>query len=414
MLTILSNIDMYEKVRKLYHSLKRKGIIQEAFVEIFPLSEKKNIFIVSIEYRRGDTNSFSSANDTSLKGAFIKAVMEAIEWLSITYTQKEATILLQQPRTGISPSIFSIFERETDTAFSKFRWTESYSQSEKKRVLIPTQFVYSHYLFAPNEPKLRIPISTGAAANFDESSALLAGLLEVIERDNFMLYYLTKTSPKIIDFEQSRELKELIQSLKQNYKIYLVVLDFSYDLPVYTIGILLFDENSVVTIGLKTHTNLTIAITQAILEAFKLYVKSRNYKIGIPSEETSESFSLNYFFHETKNYWLQEKPLKDIAFLLKGEIVDSRNYKKDFFKKTSPGTIYSSLTQEIISQKQAVFVKDFSVNSAIVVRKIIIPNYVPLFLSSKFPYKITARIKKFINDKQNNTKQLLTIPPPFY
>lgn len=75
----------------------------------------------------------------------------------------------------------------------ELRWVAGERLADGTEVAVPAQLVYLSYDLH-GEPFVRAPISTGLAAGMDRGFAVRRGLLEIVERDAFMIHYLT-TSP---------------------------------------------------------------------------------------------------------------------------------------------------------------------------------------------------------------------------
>ncbi|MBX0302703.1 YcaO-like family protein [Haloarcula salinisoli] len=74
----------------------------------------------------------------------------------------------------------------------EIRWVEGERLSDGTAVYVPAQLVYLSYDMR-DVPFIRAPISTGLAAGLDREAAVRRGLLEIVERDAFMIHYLTRS-----------------------------------------------------------------------------------------------------------------------------------------------------------------------------------------------------------------------------
>ncbi|MDS0258208.1 YcaO-like family protein [Haloarcula sp. S1CR25-12] len=74
----------------------------------------------------------------------------------------------------------------------ELRWVAGERATDGTTVQVPAQLVYLSY-DTRDRPFVRAPISTGLAAGLERAGAVRRGLLEVVERDAFMLYYLTES-----------------------------------------------------------------------------------------------------------------------------------------------------------------------------------------------------------------------------
>lgn len=76
------------------------------------------------------------------------------------------------------------------------RWNWGYNLTQKRRVLIPTSAAWYGY-----NDSLLGDSSNGVAAHSNRSHALLNGVLELVERDAFMIHWLHRLSPPQVDLD---------------------------------------------------------------------------------------------------------------------------------------------------------------------------------------------------------------------
>lgn len=74
----------------------------------------------------------------------------------------------------------------------ELQWVAGERLDDGTEVQVPAQLVYLSYDMR-DQPFVRAPISTGLAAGFELAGAVRRDLLEVVERDAFVLYYLTES-----------------------------------------------------------------------------------------------------------------------------------------------------------------------------------------------------------------------------
>ncbi len=85
------------------------------------------------------------------------------------------------------------------------------------------------------------PTSNGAAGHFDTRRALTSGILELIERDAFFMYWLNTLSPKKITLREETSpdaLSHVLEKLKQ-YQVETHILDMTTDIAVPVVCVLL-------------------------------------------------------------------------------------------------------------------------------------------------------------------------------
>lgn len=415
----------YGKTLNLYNGLQRKKTLGQISVQKNYLDYDLAIHTVRTEYFVDNVVYYSSGIDFIYHLACIKSVMEAIEWQKIAWHRKKRLIhtTARQLSNAVNPNIFKLYDwsagksqygdrfsfSETDT----FYWEKLTDFNTGKKVYIPAQCVYTKYQFG-QEKIIRIPVSTGAACHFDYQQALLKGLLELIERDNFSLHYLTKMSPVIITYESDKTLKTLIDFFQKALKIKIFVLDFSYDFPVYAIGVIFLNQEKqrVMSIGLGCDFDLQATVKHALLEAYKAYQSFHQYR-DLPIEDINFD-KIKSLLSRNQSYWFQNNPFADIKFLFRG-----KNKEIGLYSKSNPNMALSEkvglLTKSFKKKQYHLFVKQFTdKNSSYHVVKVISPQFVPLPLFVDLPFLKTDRIRLFAEDNHLRNLKLNTIPPPFY
>jgi ribosomal protein S12 methylthiotransferase accessory factor len=94
------------------------------------------------------------------------------------------------------------------TTATEFAWTEARSLTRDESRWIPLQLVAGDRGVdrdLPHEPELRPGVPTGIRAHADRRAAVLGGLLDVVERDAFMLTWLCRLPVRILDLDGCRD-----------------------------------------------------------------------------------------------------------------------------------------------------------------------------------------------------------------
>jgi ribosomal protein S12 methylthiotransferase accessory factor len=117
----------------------------------------------------------------------------------------------------------------------KLRWVWGFSLTEHRPLLIPFQLVY-YGRQIDNEPRFVFESSNGCAGGTSIEEAIFFALLELIERDAFLLHWYSRLSPPQIDLKtlKNPEARFMVERLRrQNLDVFL--LDTRLDIPVPTI-----------------------------------------------------------------------------------------------------------------------------------------------------------------------------------
>ncbi len=166
---------------------------------------------------------------------------------------------------------FFPFERFNDE--EELEWVEGKCLISGENYLIPAKFVYLNY-WMYRRKKLKIKQSpillSGVAAGQDISSAIISGLLEIIERDTTMIWWIGKRSQSEIQLNKNDPLyKEIIIKLPSYLKIRWFLLPS--DFKVYTVAASLIDyKNKIFSIGFATRFSIYEAMEKSAAEAIQL------------------------------------------------------------------------------------------------------------------------------------------------
>ena len=282
------------------------------------------------------------------------------------------------------------------------------------------------YKYPAQEPIIQLPISTGAAAGSSLEEALYRGICEVVERDAFMVTYLNKLSPPIINIASSSDdrVRKMV-AIFNRYNLELYVLDITTNIELTTVMIVIVDRTGVgpaITVATKTSVDILEAIIGAICEAQKTRIWMReimdkgDYDLqGIKSGADKIST-----FIDRGLFWSPVEMIKHMEFLFQGP-------KKTLEENFSVSSLdYQSSYQRVVdlfvSKGVPIYAKDLttpeinSLNFKVV--KVIIPQLQPLYLWEQFRYLGSKRLYQAPIDMGHlrdalSLKNLNNIPHPF-
>lgn len=405
----MKNKPLLEKLNKLKH----QGFISELSESILFNDEPRIpqwYCIINPKSNGGITYNGSAIgfDEDTVK---IKAMGEAIErYCCSNFNSKDITIASYEELNykALDPLIFinysnEVLKNKKDGYIEKIRksklsWVLGQNLETKEDIFIPTQLVYSEY-FNLNEPLIRIPISTGAAFEQSYEKAVERGLLEIIERDCFMLNWLSKNSPSKINlnFKGLKNLKDYFL----RYKIEPYIFDITNDLEIPSMLCLLIDRTGVspaVSAGLKSDLNPYNASIGSLLEAQHGRNWTRfSYSLDGKPDINNPSEIIDF---KTRGYfWFKDDMIKNIEFLLSNNKVRSiedndkqndLNYIKGLLKSKGYNIFTVNLTSKVLD------------DYGLFVIKTIVPELHPLSFSYEMPYDFSNRLNKTLNRKKPN------------
>jgi len=152
----------------------------------------------------------------------------------------------------------------------RVRWIDGYSLTEARPILVPTQLVY-YGVELKGEERFVFSNSNGCATGSSLEEAIFFAILEVIERDSFMMHWLACLSPVRIDLDSIKnpDLHILRARLRQaGYQ--LSVLDARLDISVpalIAVAQRLDDDYGAFAIGACSHFEPETAIVSSVSDA---------------------------------------------------------------------------------------------------------------------------------------------------
>ena len=309
---------------------------------------------------------------------------------------------------GINPSVRLQKERGLSfTDENQFRWIKGYSLTQAESLLVPWQLANIDYNTKgrtnQKEPLLIPLVSTGSATHRTKEEAIINGVLELIERDAFMITWLNKLSPNKIPKESvpGKEFQKIIASFRRwNLEVHL--LSLPTDMPVHVFLSIIIDKTGIgpaVSVGASADFNKNRAIVDALKESLgcRLFVrKSLDYakKVGKDlSFQNKETIGRE----ERLLCWCDTKKIRDMAFLLNGKQVSFEDLPLRAGGGTAKRTV--EMVSRIFKEKKLelayVEISDDMVKKNVGLHTVVVlaPQLQPLHLLENLPFNWGERIK---------------------
>ena len=283
--------------------LKKAGVISSFYAVSNLFYDEPRLYRwgtqTSSKIYSGGTSIVSSAS------AMYKALAEGLErdlWMtSDDYfknpkkaTFKDLGILAIGPErfVGFSDEV----RKQPECNFSDdsfFLWIEAESLTDRKKKPVPAQIVsarHGHKVEVKHiEPIIRMSITTGLATAPTKERAILRGVLEVIERDAFMITWLNKLSMPRIILKEMAERNEAIRNLVDQCARYNLIphaVLLCTDAPVYVVCGLIEDRSGgpSFTLGARASFSIEEAVEDSLSEALSVRIALRNSVLKIPDD----------------------------------------------------------------------------------------------------------------------------------
>lgn len=402
----LENPDLIHKITPTTHFFNdepKMFLYHGIFSNINKIAGNNDIFPRGFVETAG-TSFFSKSN------ALLKCLGEGIERICL-FNYKKSEIKYFKSNN------LHRFITEKNVDQEKIGWVKGFDLVNNKEIFIPAQLVSINYLFNNRkEPYLSVNISTGAAFEFDLTSALIKGLYEVVERDSLMTIYLNKIPVPHINLSTvpDKRIKE-ISARFERYQLTWLALDFTNDLNIPMTVSLLIDRSGYgpsVSFGAKCSFDKIHNIISSAEEAVMVRDTARRILNNVYTGKLKKLNPHDSALFYRINLWWPTKMLKKLDFLIKSP--------KIAFKKAMPFTSKKEEFNFIIAclkeKKYNVFYKDITMDyfkkKGFFVVRVIIPALQPLYLGEQNKKIIKDRLRTVA--QYHKIKFLINkIPHPF-
>jgi ribosomal protein S12 methylthiotransferase accessory factor len=148
-------------------------------------------------------------------------------------------------------------------------WTHATALPGHEVVFVPAILVYLTETWEQPDEHICSPTSNGLATGVTLDHAILNGLLEVIERDAFVVSWLSRRPCRRIDYSSRRGLLGAIRGHYLQFGIDVVVVELTTDVPVHVVMALAVDRHGVgpaAVVGLGAGLDPSSAVEKAIFE----------------------------------------------------------------------------------------------------------------------------------------------------
>ncbi|MDC1105645.1 YcaO-like family protein [Prolixibacteraceae bacterium] len=217
---------------------------------------------------------------TEWEDAMLGTIGETVERYAPTFHNADEEIFTsykQLKEEGIHPKEFALFHPNQYKTFeergmpvvpfnedTEVRWFPTYDLTDGHEKWIPGQFIYMPFR---KDPKfITMNTSTGLAAHTNFHKAILTGLMEVVERDSFVITWAQKiVPPKIVINEDIQQYID--ENFPTQYEWHFF--NMTYDLGVPSVFGICFGETEFgkfVAIGGSTRTTFGEAVKKTIQE----------------------------------------------------------------------------------------------------------------------------------------------------
>jgi len=288
----------------------------------------------------GCAGGASSSDDTQAITATLAETLERYIWHAQEdyFVAPVRSTRREMPSRGlfISPERFSGFsdgqraaepELQLDSETS-YLWIKGRSLVNDTHVYVPAQTISGlngvRSFGTKTEPLIRTAITTGLATWPTQEGARLAGALEVLERDAYMIMWLNQFSLPRIRLDgvraRSNSLSDLIEKCDR-YHLKVHAIHLVTDAPTHAVCVVLEDEMGHAprfTLGLKASGSLPHAIESAITEALRTRINYRSPSLDKQGWDP-ETPATKIGHLDRMYFWNIGDRARQLEFLIRGE-----------------------------------------------------------------------------------------------
>lgn len=320
--------------------LRSHGVIK-SFAPSILLPDMPRFFSWAAICNLPNEHQVAGASFERSERALMAALAEALErylWLSETdyfvapLRATEREIARMRSYTPISRYAgFTDAERAQSPeralrADAPYLWVRGTSLISKRPTYVPAQLVSGrndirHHESA-HEPIIRQQNSNGLASWPTKTGAQLAGMLELIEREAYMIMWLNQLTLPRFSHETlaafDARLAVLLDTMKR-YRLRMHVVRLLTDAPTHAICVILEDRaghGPRYSFGLKAHRSLTYAIEKAATEALRAH---RGYRLHTAEHPAwDDTTPIEQIGHRDRLYYWGAHP-EHLEFTVQGE-----------------------------------------------------------------------------------------------
>ncbi|MGZ4291932.1 MAG: YcaO-like family protein [Gaiellaceae bacterium] len=277
------------------------------------------------------TTHRGAGSGRSRAAARAAAVAEAAERYSACDSEDAAVIVASAEELGraaVTPSRFALFSEtqyrlpgfpyERFTEATQLAWIEACSLPEAEPAFVPAQLVFLGWTPRPGEARIARSTSNGLACGASFEEAVLTGLLELLERDAFMIAWKARLSLPRLSWTCDSALAMFEQHYVRPTGLRVAAIDLSAIWKVPTVlGVARSAVSGEAPIGVGACAAIDVerAVEKALDEAVRVRSWARSIRAEDPTGERAPDADEIRYFDEHIRYHAYEHHAAGADFL---------------------------------------------------------------------------------------------------
>ncbi|MFL6452367.1 MAG: YcaO-like family protein [Bryobacteraceae bacterium] len=229
------------------------------------------------------------------------------------------------------------------TPETEIAWFQVRELPEDKPVWVPAGLIYLNFAGQHATDVLCPPTSSGSAAGPDLKWAVLRGLLEIAERDAFVITWMNRLNAPSLDYSRLGGACGLIRDHYARYGVEARAFLLATDLPVYAvmaIGVDRTGKGPAAVVGLGCDLDPEIALRKALFEVCQVRPAERKKFVSGDADKT-DAYSDVHTLDEHALYFVRQDHLHELDFLLE----NSKSVPVDELPDLGTGSVEGDLAK---------------------------------------------------------------------
>jgi ribosomal protein S12 methylthiotransferase accessory factor len=256
----------------------------------------------------GPLSRLGSGSGPSRESALVAALGEAVERYSAACPAVPGELLMgcatELGEQAVGPARFALFSREqyADGCFpyrpfaetTSVAWVRGFALPGGEPALVPAQLVYLNDTYGAEQVRIGPSTSNGLACHATLEEAVLSGLLELVERDAFMIVWSNRLSLPRLSWSRDEELLAFEARYLAPTGLRYAAIDLSCFWGVPTaLGVVRGDEPATAALGVGACSAVTVqeAVWKALDEACRVQAWASDLRFRAPKREFAPDFS---------------------------------------------------------------------------------------------------------------------------